>query len=167
MENAENSADSLNEQSRKSPEIFGEEHGEVTSINEDERASHKDRNLEELSSSEVNVDSDTQKSGKSGGNTEEESVEIVEIEEKVIIETLDEAKHVEESPTNTEQEDLNITETIETIDLPPEDETVSEPSSSEKQGEAAKQPEEAKKQDEWTDLLGNALLRKKVSVCGG
>ncbi|XP_028407001.1 peptidyl-prolyl cis-trans isomerase FKBP8-like [Dendronephthya gigantea] len=169
VENAEKSADSLNEQSRKSAEVLAEEHGEIISEGGDEHASDAPKNLDGMSSSEVKVDSDTQTSGRNEENTEEEAVEVVEIEEKVIIETVDEGKHVEESPTNAEEERLNITETIETIDLPSEDETVtpaSEPSSLERQGEPAELPQEAKKQDEWTDLLGNGLLRKKVIQAG-
>ena len=88
-------------------------------------------------------------------STDRDAIEIVEIEEKVTIETLDEATDVQESVEVVH--DMSYTTADDKVDLIPSgDENRS-------QTDTTEPPQEEAKQDEWFDLLGNGLLKKKVS----
>ncbi|CAB3981968.1 peptidyl-prolyl cis-trans isomerase FKBP8-like [Paramuricea clavata] len=172
IENTDKEADFATEQLEETPEASSEEETEKTSEETGENAVENGtvagRNLEEQSSSEINVDFETEKAGKNDGNTEQQAVEVVEIEEKDIIETLDEAKSVQgnvESVQET-QDSIVVENRNETIDLLSNVETETQFRTSEIHSEPAKPPGEVKQQQEWTDLLGNGLLKKKIIRAG-
>ena len=107
-----------------------------------------DRNLEDKLNSEVSNENAEE-------STDRDAIEIVEIEEKVTIETLDEATDVQESVEVVH--DMSYTTADDKVDLTPSgDENRS-------QTDTTEPPQEEEKQDEWFDLLGNGLLKKKVS----
>lgn len=169
IENTDKEADFATEQLEESPEASSEEETEKTSEETGENAVENGtvagRNLGEQSSSEINVDFETEKAGQNDGNTEQQAVEVVEIEEKVIIETLDEAKSVQGNAESVQesQDSIVVENRNETIDLLSNVETETQFRTSEIHSEPVEPPGEVKQRQEWTDLLGNGLLKKKVS----
>ena len=168
IENAENKEEFVTEQLDVSPEAFSEEKAagdpEKTNENADENGTFADRDVvEEKANSEVNIDQESEKAATNIDNTNKEGLEVVEIEEKVIIETLDEAKSAEDSDLAQKSQESTETGNVHdgTADLPLTQETESQPSISEIS--PAEPPEQAK-QPECVDLLGNGLLKKKVRV---
>jgi hypothetical protein len=159
IENSENKEELVSEQLDVTPEAFSEEktadESEVASENAGEKGTFSTQ-----SNPEVNVDTKENEEAEGNiDNTSKEGVEIVEIEEKVIIETLDEAKSTEDSTLagdllESVGNDTNLTSTEDTESQPSTSETNSSPS----------EPPEQTKQPEFIDLLGNGLLKKKVSV---
>ena len=170
VENAENKEEFVTEQHHVTPEAFTEEKTagdpENTGDNADENGTFADRDVvEEKANSEVNVDQESEKAATSIDNTDKEGLEVVEIEEKVIIETLDEAKSAEDSDLAQKSQERTETGNVDdgTTDLPLTQETESQSSTSEiNPAETPEQP----KQPEFVDILGNGLLKKKILKAG-
>ena len=143
--------ESSEEQTAKSVENIGENDVDDMTVGDSVVQTSGDKSSSEV----IGID----QTGANDGNTNKEDVEIVEIEEKVMIETLDEAKSAEDSP-------IQVQETLDSSDKNTNEskvEGISMPSGSpELKTEEGKPSEEREKQDEWTDLLGNGLLKKKV-----
>ena len=158
IENNEDNAGVSAEQPEENSEGSGEEittdtveeTGEIAVENEN----IGDRNSEEKLNPEVSSYTEIEKAEQS---MDKEGIEIVEIEEKVTIETLDEAKDAEESVEELQDTSGAISgNTDDSADLPSSEGTSTQLDTTEPQ-------EEESKQDEWLDLLGNGLLKKKVS----
>ena len=171
IENTDNKAEFVTEQVEETPQVPNEEKTaddpDETGENAVENGAVVDRNLGDesnITEPEVNVDFETERAEGNNENTDKETIEIVEIEEK-IIEVLEEAKSVEDNAQTAQ-------ETLVTMNLTAKEESETQPGTSEinieptePPEEATQPPEEATQPERWIDLLGNGLLKKKVSFC--
>lgn len=154
IENKENHSDFLTEEPEETLEPSGDKISEKSDEDEaengDESSTGVGKNLDETSNSEINVNLESEKAETSADKND---IEIVEIEEKLIIETLDEAKDMDglkQSEENVEVSN-NGSENV-------------NPGTAEVNKEEIEPADTAiKEEDEWIDLLGNELLKKKVS----
>lgn len=129
-----------------------EERGEIAVEIGKENGIDADKHFEENAIDEENEDVGNENITESN---DEEVVEIVEIEEKVAIETVDEAEA--DKKQVSAGEDLNVTVDLSSIGIISKSSTFSETNSEQDE------PIDVKQQELWTDLLGNGLLKKKVS----